>query len=50
MSTIEHHQLQRLYSHERQINMLLHAGPFIVWNEPNEAALLKKWFEHMREV
>ncbi|GAB4815178.1 hypothetical protein N2152v2_002224 [Parachlorella kessleri] len=25
-------------------------GPFIVFNEPNEAALLKKWFEHMREV
>ncbi|DBA81285.1 TPA: hypothetical protein ACH3X2_006902 [Trebouxia sp. C0005] len=25
-------------------------GPFIVWNEPNEAALLKRWFDHMREV
>ena len=22
----------------------------MVWNEPNEAALLKRWFEHMREV
>ena len=21
-----------------------------MWNEPNEAALLKRWFEHMREV
>jgi len=29
---------------------MLGAGPFIVFNEPNEAALLKKWFEHMREV
>ena len=27
-----------------------YTGPFIVWNEPNEAALLKRWFEHMREV
>jgi hypothetical protein len=26
------------------------AGPFIVFNEPNEAALLRKWFQHMREV
>ena len=25
-------------------------GPFIVWNEPNEAALLRRWFDHMREV
>ena len=31
--------------------MMVHtAGPFIVWNEPNEAALLKRWFEHMQEV
>ena len=26
------------------------AGPFIVWNEVNEAALLNRWFDHMREV
>lgn len=26
------------------------AGPFIVFNEPNELALLRKWFQHMREV
>ena len=25
-------------------------GPFIVWNEPDEAALLRRWFDHMREV
>lgn len=26
------------------------AGPFIVWNEKDEAATLRRWFEHMREV
>ena len=25
-------------------------GPFIVWNEPDEAALLRRWFDHMRET
>ena len=25
-------------------------GPFIVWNEPTEEALIRKWFDHMREV
>ena len=25
-------------------------GPFIVWNETDEAALLRRWFDHMREV
>lgn len=25
-------------------------GPFIVWNEPNEEALIRKWFEHVCEV
>ena len=25
-------------------------GPFIVWNEPNEAALLRRWYDHMRET
>lgn len=25
-------------------------GPFIVWNEPNEKALLRRWFDHMRAV
>ena len=26
------------------------AGPFRVFNVPDEAALLRKWFDHMREV
>lgn len=26
------------------------AGPFIVWNEPDEAATLRRWFNHMQEV
>ena len=26
------------------------AGPFIVWNEANEVAVLRRWFDHMREV
>lgn len=26
------------------------AGPFTVWNEPDEGALLRRWFAHMREV
>jgi DNA polymerase epsilon subunit 1 len=26
------------------------AGPFIVWNEKDEAATLRRWFDHMREV
>ena len=25
-------------------------GPFIVWNEPNEKAVLERWFRHMQEV
>ncbi|KAK9830879.1 hypothetical protein WJX81_001263 [Elliptochloris bilobata] len=25
-------------------------GPFTVWNEPDEGALLRRWFAHMREV
>ena len=25
------------------------AGPFKVWNVPNEKALLHRWFQHMRE-
>ena len=25
-------------------------GPFIVWNEPDESALLRRWFDHMRET
>jgi DNA polymerase epsilon subunit 1 len=25
-------------------------GPFIVWNEPDETALLRRWFDHMRET
>jgi len=25
-------------------------GPFIVWNVPNEQALIRKWFDHMREA
>ncbi|CAL55806.1 DNA polymerase epsilon, catalytic subunit A,C-terminal [Ostreococcus tauri] len=25
-------------------------GPFIVWNEANEQALLRRWFDHMREA
>lgn len=25
-------------------------GPFIVWNERDEKALLRKWFDHMREA
>ena len=25
-------------------------GPFIVWNEPDEEALLRQFFEHMRET
>ena len=25
-------------------------GPFIVWNEPDEASLLRRWFDHMRET
>ena len=25
-------------------------GPFTVWNEPDEAATLARWFGHMREV
>jgi DNA polymerase epsilon subunit 1 len=25
-------------------------GPFIVWNEPNEQALLRRWYDHMRET
>ena len=37
-------------SHNHTSNVICLAGPFIVWNEPNEAALLKRWFEHMREV
>ncbi len=28
----------------------LRAGPFTVWNEPDEEALLRRWFAHMREV
>lgn len=23
-------------------------GPFIVWNEPDEASLIKRWFDHMK--
>ena len=26
------------------------AGPFIVWNEPDEASTLKRWFTHMQQV
>ena len=26
------------------------AGPFTVWNVPNEKALLLRWFQHMREA
>ena len=26
------------------------AGPFKVWNVPNEKALLHRWFQHMREA
>lgn len=26
------------------------AGPFTVWNVANEEALLRRWFDHMREV
>ena len=25
-------------------------GPFIVWNVPNEQALIRTWFDHMRET
>ena len=25
-------------------------GPFVVWNEPDEASLLRRWFDHMRET
>ena len=25
-------------------------GPFTVWNEPDEASLLRRWFDHMRET
>jgi DNA polymerase epsilon subunit 1 len=25
-------------------------GPFIVWNESDEAGLLRRWFDHMRET
>ena len=25
-------------------------GPFIVWNEPDEKALLRRWFDHMRDA
>jgi DNA polymerase elongation subunit (family B) len=32
-----------------QLSFCVHAqGPFIVWNEPNEKALLRRWFDHMR--
>ena len=27
-----------------------HAGPFTIFNCENEAACLRRWFEHMREV
>lgn len=26
------------------------AGPFTVWNEPNEEAVLRRWFDHMKAV
>eukprot|EP00884_Botryococcus_braunii_P021811 jgi/Botrbrau1/8313/Bobra.0081s0002.1 len=25
-------------------------GPFTVWNEPNEEAVLRRWFDHMKSV
>ncbi|KAK3267055.1 DNA polymerase epsilon catalytic subunit A [Cymbomonas tetramitiformis] len=25
-------------------------GPFIVWNEPDERSLLRRWFDHMQEA
>lgn len=30
--------------------LIAQPGPFIVWNEPDEAATLARWFGHMREV
>ena len=26
------------------------AGPFTIFNEPDEKATLRRWFDHMREV
>lgn len=31
-------------------NLSICAGPFVVWNEANEEATLRRWFDHMREV
>lgn len=46
----QHMQLSLVWDTSCSHVMLCGAGPFIVWNEPNEAALLKRWFEHMQEV
>jgi len=27
-----------------------HAGPFTIFNEPDERATLRRWFDHMRQV
>lgn len=46
----QHMQLSLDWEYTCSHVMLCGTGPFIVWNEPNEAALLKRWFEHMQEV
>jgi hypothetical protein len=30
--------------------MIMIAGPFTIFNEPDEKATLRRWFDHMREV